>query len=59
MNSIEVDGGASAEEIAAVLAAIAGRRGPAEAPADGYAAWRRGRLAALARLHPGKQITDD
>jgi hypothetical protein len=47
----------SAEEIAAVLAAIAGRRRPAETQADAYAAWRRRRLEALARTHPGKPMT--
>jgi hypothetical protein len=49
MDAVElVRGGASPEEMAAVVAVIASlaeRR--TESPVDGYAAWRRKRLAAL------------
>jgi hypothetical protein len=44
---IDVRGGASAEEVAAILAVLA--TVPAADPAAGYALWRATRLAALWR----------
>jgi hypothetical protein len=44
--SVTVRGGATAEEVAAVLAVL--RRPVADAP-DPYERWRAGRLAALSR----------
>jgi hypothetical protein len=60
MTGVVVRGNATAEELAGVLAALSARRpghdsstpdGSAER--NGYAAWRRGRLRALAQ--PGAQ----
>jgi hypothetical protein len=49
VGEIEVRGGATAEEVAALLAAlVSGGRDTAEAQEDGYARWRRGRRRALA-----------
>jgi hypothetical protein len=49
MTDIEVRGGATDEELAAVLAALAsgGRRPETGHEDDGYARWRRGRRQAL------------
>jgi len=48
MTDIEVRGGATDEELAALLAALAtGGPGPREAREDGYTRWRRGRRRAL------------
>jgi hypothetical protein len=45
---IAVRGGASAEEVAAVLAALSHRQGDQQ-HVEGYAAWRASRLRALRR----------
>ncbi|HEU5006219.1 MAG TPA: acyl-CoA carboxylase epsilon subunit [Jatrophihabitantaceae bacterium] len=49
MTDIEVRGGATDEELAAVLAALVsgGRRPETGHEDDGYARWRRGRRQAL------------
>jgi len=48
MTDIQVRGGATDEELAAVLAALAtGGRRPEGDREDGYARWRRGRRHAL------------
>jgi hypothetical protein len=49
MTDIEVRGGPTDEELAALLAALAsGGPGPRGGREDGYARWRRGRRRALA-----------
>ena len=50
MNVDVVRGGAAPEDLAAVVAVLSALegRGSAAAEPTGYAAWRRGRLAALA-----------
>jgi len=45
---VVVRGGATAEEIGAILAVLS-RSGDAESPLSGYPQWRRQRLQALAR----------
>lgn len=61
MADIEIRGGASAEELAALLAAlnasIAANGGDGRDRADGYARWRRDRRRALAGVNPGKKVT--
>jgi hypothetical protein len=47
MSAVRVRGGASAEEIAAVVAALHRVALGGAAPESGYARWRRQRLAAL------------
>lgn len=46
---VRVSGGATAEEVAAVVAALSARAGAPREVRDGYEGWRRGRLAALGR----------
>ena len=49
MGDIEVRGGATPEELAALLAAlVTGGRDTADAQEDGYSRWRRERRRALA-----------
>lgn len=52
MNDVLVRGGATAEEVAALLAVLA-RAEPSPAP-DPYTEWRRTRLAALNGGRPGR-----
>lgn len=47
--AITVRGNASAEELAAVLTALADREGGGPPPPDGYRSWRDGRRRALRR----------
>ena len=53
MNSLQLRGNASAEEVAAVLTALTCRSAPPARPGDPYARWRATRRAALhEHLHP-------
>ena len=49
MSGVQVRGGATAEEVAAVLAVLTAQPAAAEPPVDGFAGWRAGRRRALRR----------
>jgi Acyl-CoA carboxylase epsilon subunit len=56
-----VRGGAGAEEVAAVVAVLSalGERDRESAEPTGYAAWRRARLAAVARTEGSDRAASD
>jgi hypothetical protein len=49
MNQIEVQAGATPEEVAAILAAVAERHRPPVPAESGYERWRANRIKALRR----------